>query len=200
MTMKKSTRSILLASVLIGSFGMTAYAEDAKTPIEVKGTVTSGSDTPTISPSTSTLTPPSSTTFYGNPASSISGGVVIPADTAYLYTSGTVPPVLNKDGSTIYERYGDTKTQAVGILKSIEKQLADQGLTMKDVVYLRAYLTADAAKENKFDFAGWNEAYGEFFNNEKNEVKTARSTVGVAGLVNADWLIEIEAVAVYPKK
>lgn len=201
MTMKKNIRSVLLASVLIGSFGMTAYAEDAKPPIEVKGTVTSVSDTPSaISSATSALTPPSSTTFYGNPASSISGGVIIPADTAYLYTSGTVPPVLNKDGSTIYERYGDTKTQAVGILKSIEKQLADQGLTMKDVVYLRAYLTADAAKENKFDFAGWNEAYGEFFNNENNEVKTARSTVGVAGLVNADWLIEIEAVAVYPKK
>ena len=38
----------------------------------------------------------------------------------------------------------------------------------------------------------------EFFNNEKNAAKTARSTVGVQSLVSPDWLIEIEAVAVYP--
>jgi len=31
-------------------------------------------------------------------------------------------------------------------------------------------------------------------------VKTARSTVGVAALVNPDWLIEVEAVAVYPAR
>ena len=195
--MKKTIRSIMLASVLIGSFSMTAYAENA--PIEVTGvtSVTSTTPAPTTTPAVTTA---SGATFYGSPTSSISSGTIVPEGAAYLYTSGTVPPVLNKEGSTIYERYGDTKTQAVGVLKSIEKQLADQGLTMKDVVYLRAYLVADAAKENKFDFAGWNEAYGEFFNNEKNAVKPARSTVGVAGLVSSDWLIEIEAVAVYPKK
>ncbi|WP_211746961.1 RidA family protein [Paenibacillus sp. Marseille-Q4541] len=196
--MKKTIRSILLASVLMGSFGMTAYAENA--PIEIKGTVNSVSTTPAPSTPAPVVTTTSGTTFYGNPTSTISSGTIVPSGASYLYTSGTVPPVLNKDGSTLYERYGDTKTQAVGVLKSIEKQLADQGLTMKDVVYLRAYLVADAAKENKFDFAGWNEAYGEFFNNEKNAVKPARSTVGVAGLVSSDWLIEVEAVAVYPKK
>ena len=57
---------------------------------------------------------------------------------------------------------------------------------------------ADPAKENKIDVAGWNAAYGEVFNTAANPVKTARSTVGVAALVNADWLIEIEAFAVYP--
>lgn len=197
--MKKTIRSMMLAGVLMGSFGMTAYAENA--PIEVKGTVTSvTSNSPAPNTSTSAVAPASGATFYGSPTSSISSGTIVPEGAAYLYTSGTVPPVLNKEGSTIYERYGDTKTQAVGVLKSIEKQLADQGLTMKDVVYLRAYLVADTAKENKFDFAGWNEAYGEFFNNEKNAVKPARSTVGVAGLVSSDWLIEIEAVAVYPRK
>ena len=35
-------------------------------------------------------------------------------------------------------------------------------------------------------------------NTAANPVKTARSTVGVTALVNADWLIEIEAFAVYP--
>ncbi|MDQ0921105.1 RidA family protein [Paenibacillus sp. V4I5] len=137
--------------------------------------------------------------FYGNPASSISAGVSVPAGSSYLFTSGTVPPVLNKEGKTVYERYGDTKTQGIGIIKEIEKQLKDKGLTLADVAYLRVYITADAAKEGKFDYQGWFDAYAQFFGNETNPVKPARSTVGVAGLVNSDWLIEIEAVAVYPK-
>ncbi|MBJ6363917.1 RidA family protein [Paenibacillus sp. MAHUQ-46] len=137
--------------------------------------------------------------FYGNPASPISSAVAIPAGVATFHTSGTVPPVLNKAGKTVYERYGDTKTQGIGVLKEIEKQLKEQGLTIKDVVYLRVYLVADAAKGNKIDYTGWFDAYAQFFDNKSNPVKTARSTVGVAGLVNPDWLIEIEAVAVYPK-
>lgn len=138
--------------------------------------------------------------FYGSPASPISGGVSVPAGSAYLFTSGTVPPVLNKDGKTIYERYGDTKTQGIGILTEMKKQLMAKGLSMEDVIYLRVYLVADAAKEGKIDYQGWFDAYAQFFNTKDNPVKTARSTVGVAGLVNPDWLIEIEAVAVYPKK
>jgi enamine deaminase RidA (YjgF/YER057c/UK114 family) len=35
-------------------------------------------------------------------------------------------------------------------------------------------------------------------NNATNPVKTARSTVGVAALVNAAYLVEVEAFAVYP--
>lgn len=137
--------------------------------------------------------------FYGNPSSSIAAGVSVPAGASYLFTSGTVPPVINKEGKTIYERYGDTKTQGIGILKEIEKQLKEKGLTLADVAYLRVYVTADAAKDNKFDYQGWFDAYAQFFGTEANPVKPARSTVGVAGLVNSDWLIEIEAVAVYPK-
>ena len=46
---------------------------------------------------------------------------------------------------------------------------------------------------------GWSAAYGEVFGTPANPTKPARSTVGVVALVNADWLIEIEAFAVYPK-
>lgn len=192
--MNKKIKSLTLAAVLMTSLSATAYAAD-KAPIVVQGTVSVAESAPAQA-----ALPDNGTVFYGNPSSSISGGVIVPEGAAYLYTSGTVPPVLNKDGKTVYERYGDTKTQAAGVLASIEKHLEEQGLSMKDVVYLRAYLTADAAKEGKFDYAGWNEAYGEFFNNDKNPIKPARSTVGVASLVSSDWLIEIEAVAVFPKK
>lgn len=178
----KKIKSILAITLLSAAISATAYAAvDTNTPNRYPAE------------------PIHETEFYGSPSSSISSGVSVPAGAAYLYTSGTVPPALNKEGKTVYERYGDTKTQAEGILKSIQSQLAEKGLTMKDVVYLRAYVAADPAKENKFDFAGWNEAYAKYFNNKDNPVKVARSTVGVAGLVSTDYLIEIEAVAVYPK-
>lgn len=144
--------------------------------------------------------PPHAVTFYGSPTSPISGGVAIPAGAAYVWTSGTVPPVVKADAPAgDIARFGDTKTQAVGVLKAIETQLAGQGLTMADVVYLRAYLVADPAK-GAIDTDGWNAGYREFFGTAANPTKPARSTVGVAALVNPLWLVEIEAFAVYPVK
>ncbi|WP_050183142.1 RidA family protein [Domibacillus robiginosus] len=134
-------------------------------------------------------------TFFGSSTSTISNSVAIPASHGQLLFSGTVPPLLNKDGATTYERYGDTKTQAVGILKNLEAQLKAKGLSMKDITYLRVYVVSDPNKGGKPDYQGWFDAYGQFFNTEENPRKTARSTVGVESLVNSDWLIEIEAVA-----
>ena len=146
------------------------------------------------------LQPPEAVTFLpGGTNSPISAAVAVPAGKALLYTSGTVPPVLDeKEPAGSRERYGDTKTQGIGALRQIEAQLKKAGLSLRDVVYLRVYLTADKAKEGRFDYPGWFEAYGQFFGNAENPVKPARSTVGVASLVNPDWLIEIEAVAAYP--
>ena len=142
---------------------------------------------------------PTQTTFYGSPNSNISSGVAIPAGKAYVWTSGTTPAPANAQAPAgSRERFGDTKTQAASILRSIGQQLERQGLTMKDVVYIRAYLVADAAKGNKIDTEGWNAAYNEVFNTAANPTKPARSTVGVSALVNSDWLIEIEAFAVFP--
>jgi enamine deaminase RidA (YjgF/YER057c/UK114 family) len=137
--------------------------------------------------------------FYGNAASPISSGVVVTAGHAQLWISGTTPPVLKADAPAgSRERYGDTKTQAAGILQKIEAQLKAQGLSMRDVVYVRAYLVADPTKENKIDTAGWNAAYTAVFGTSANPTKTARSTVGVTMLVNPDFLIELEAFAVFP--
>ncbi|MFD1957385.1 RidA family protein [Paenibacillus thailandensis] len=138
--------------------------------------------------------------YFGTPASSISSAVAIPKGVAAYWTSGTVPPLLNKEGTTVYERYGDTKTQAEGVLKTLEAGLKEQGLSLKDVTYLRVYIAPDAAKGGEYDYQGWFDAYAKFFNTEDNPTKPARSTVGVASLVNPDWLIEIEAFAAYPKQ
>ena len=79
--------------------------------------------------------PPAAVTFYGSPTSPIAGGVAIPAGAAWVWTSGTGPPVVNKDAPAgDIARFGDTKTQARGVLNSIETQLAAQGLTMADVL------------------------------------------------------------------
>jgi len=143
---------------------------------------------------------PDQVTFYGNPRSPISGGVVIPANRATLWTSGTVPAVADSEAAEgTRARYGDTYTQAKSILSRIGEQLTAQGLTTKDVVYVRAYLVADPEKDGKIDMEGWSKAYGEVFGTDQNPTKPARSTVGVAALVVSDWLIEIEAFAVFPE-
>ena len=142
--------------------------------------------------------PPSKVTFTGG-RGPISNAVAIPANAAVVWTSGTVPSVADTSapaGSTA--RYGDTKTQAISVLTAIEARLKEHGLTMKDVVYLRAYLVPDKGKGGTIDTRGWNDAYDQFFNNANNPVKPARSTVGVLALVNAAWLVEVEAFAVYP--
>jgi enamine deaminase RidA (YjgF/YER057c/UK114 family) len=145
--------------------------------------------------------PSGAVAFYGSPTSPISSGVVIPAGAAWVWTSGTVPPIRNKEAAAgSRERFGDTKTQATGVLDSIEEQLKKQGMGLKDVVYLRAYLVGDPALGGKLDMQGWSAAYGERFGTAANPTKPARSTVGVSALVNPDWLIEIEAFAVVPAK
>jgi enamine deaminase RidA (YjgF/YER057c/UK114 family) len=133
-------------------------------------------------------------------ASPISQGVAFPGNAAFYFTSGTVPPVIDPTAppNTI-EQYGDTYTQAKGALERIKTLLESQGLRLKDVAFLICYLVPDPALKGAVDYQGWFKAYGEYFNTSENPVKTARSTLGVQSLVNPGWLVEIEAIAVYPK-
>lgn len=145
--------------------------------------------------------PPRIVTFTGSAASSISSGVAFPKDAAYYFTSGTVPPAVDLTApATSRDRFGDTYTQAKGTLTRIKELLETQGLGLKDVAFLICYLVPDPAFNGQVDYQGWFRAYGEFFNTPDNPVKTARSTLGVQSLVNPGWLVEIEAIAVYPRK
>lgn len=144
--------------------------------------------------------PPEKVDFMGTAQSNISSSVAIPEGAAWVWTSGTVPNVADRNapaGSP--QRYGDTKTQALSALAEVETRLKARGLTMKDVVFLRCYLVPDKTKGNVMDFAGWNEAYGQYFNNATNPTKPTRSTLAVVALAGPDFLVEIEAVAVYPR-
>ena len=153
-----------------------------------------------VQESGSDATAPEQVEFYGNPNSPISGGVVIPANRAYVWTSGTGPGLADPDAERgSRARYGDTRTQAASTLARIEGQLAEQGLTMRDVVYIRAYIVPDPENGDRMDMRGWGTSFGEVFGTDENPTKPARSTVGVAALAVPGWLIEIEAFAVFPE-
>lgn len=136
--------------------------------------------------------------YLGKPSSSIASAVIVPADKKYYWSSGSTGPMVDSTATEgARERFGDTKTQSIGILTRFKETLAESGLSLKDVTYLRVYITPDRAT-GEIDFKGWYEAYALFFGTEENPVKPSRSTIGIAGLAHPDKFIEIELVAVYP--
>ncbi|WP_276374963.1 RidA family protein [Chryseolinea sp. H1M3-3] len=135
--------------------------------------------------------------YRGNPTSAISSSVTIPAGKKYFYSSGTLGPVVDSTAANgSRERYGDTKTQALGILEKFKTDLGKEGLSLSNIVFMRVYVAPDT-KTGKMDFQGWFDAYGQYFGTKDNPIKPSRSTIGVAQLVNPDRFIEIEIVAVY---
>lgn len=135
--------------------------------------------------------------FRGNPSSAISSSVTIPAGKKYFYSSGTLGPVVDSTAvAGTRERYGDTKTQALGILEKFKTDLGKEGLTLANIVFMRVFVAPDP-KIGKTDFQGWFDAYAQYFGTKDNPMKPARSTLGVASLVSPDRFIEIEIVATY---
>jgi enamine deaminase RidA (YjgF/YER057c/UK114 family) len=82
------------------------------------------------------------------------------------------------------------------VLQSIQKTLAEQHLTLADVVLMHAYLAGDPSKGGKMDFAGFMAGYTQFFGTKDQPNKPARSAMQVAALALPGALIEIEVVAV----
>ena len=78
------------------------------------------------------------------------------------------------------------EVQTREVLLNIERNLAKEGATLKDVVDITSFLV------NMNDFAGYNKAYAEFFNAETGP---ARTTVAVHQLPHPDLVVEIKATA-----
>jgi enamine deaminase RidA (YjgF/YER057c/UK114 family) len=136
-------------------------------------------------------------TFQGNPKSSISSSVVVEAGKKFYFSSGSTAPVADSTAvEGTRERYGDTMTQAIGILEKFKTTLEAQGLGLKDVVFMRVYIAPDT-KTSEIDFQGWFDAYAKYFGTKENPTKPTRSTLGIAQLVNPEKFIEIEIVAVF---
>ena len=129
----------------------------------------------------------------------IAAAVEVPAGKTTVYVSGKVPTMVDASAPRdSVAAYGDTRTQTLSVLKVIEAQLKDLGLTMGDVVKMQVFLAGDPGNEGKMDFAGFMEAYSQFFGTEAQPNLPARSTMQVAALVNPGFLVEIEVTAVRP--
>jgi enamine deaminase RidA (YjgF/YER057c/UK114 family) len=117
----------------------------------------------------------------------ISEGVWV-GDTLYL--SGAI------DSSVAKGQPGDTETQTVHVLDTIKRELAEQHLTLGDVVMMHAYLAGDSAQGGKMDFAGFMKGYTQYFGTKDQPHKPARSAMQVAALALPGALVEIEVIAV----
>lgn len=96
--------------------------------------------------------------------------------------SGTAP--IGPDRKTVGP--GDPSAQARRCLEIIRSALESAGSSLSDVVRTRIYLTRIS------DWEKVGEVHGEFFRN----VRPASTMIQVAGLIDPEWLVEIEADAV----
>jgi 2-aminomuconate deaminase len=83
----------------------------------------------------------------------------------------------------------DIREQTRAVIENIAGILQAAGAGLDDVVQVTSYLV------NMNDFGGYNEVYGEFF----DESGPARTTVAVHQLPHPHLLIEIQAVAYVPQ-
>jgi len=103
------------------------------------------------------------------------------AQGAFLFVAGQIP-IDPRSGQVIQ---GDIKAQTRQVLTNLQAILSEAGLHLGNVVKTTVFL------KDMNEFAGMNEVYADFFNNEP----PARSTIEVARLPR-DVKVEIEAIAV----
>jgi len=126
--------------------------------------------------------------------SPISRAVGVPPGATTYYLSGQMPTVVDPAApADSRQAYGDTRTQTRTTLERLDGILRDLGMSMRNVVHVRACLVADPDKGNRMDFEGFNAGYADFFASQPDG-HPARMVYQVAGLVNPGWLLEIEAM------
>lgn len=131
----------------------------------------------------------------------IARAVEVPAGTTLVFHSGTTPGPANASapqGTAAY--WGDTKAQTLSVFARIKESLDTLGLGFGDVVSMTVYLVGDPAMGGKMDFAGFMEAYSQFYGTPEQPRLPTRSTVQVAGLVQPGMLVEIEVTLARPPK
>ncbi|MFF0264346.1 RidA family protein [Kribbella sp. NPDC004536] len=84
----------------------------------------------------------------------------------------------------------DIRVQTRAVLENIRDVLAAVGAGLEDLVSVTTYLVS------MNDFGGYNEVYGEFF----DETGPARTTVAVHQLPHPQLLIEISGIAAIPHR
>jgi 2-aminomuconate deaminase len=114
----------------------------------------------------------------------------------FIFVSGTSSrrPDNTIAGVDIIDEMGtkrlNIETQTHEVLKNIDSNLQKVGASIKDVVDVTTFLV------NMNDFAGYNKAYGEFF---EKETGPTRTTVAVHQLPHPDLVVEIKVMAYKPQ-
>src|SRR5262249_35439682 len=106
-----------------------------------------------------------------------------------VYLSGQVS--VNERGEVVGK--GDLRRQTEQTYENLKHALTSVGATFRDVVKMNLYVVGLKPEQVPM----LREVRGRYVNAEQPPASTL---VGVSALVGADWLIEIEAVAVIPER
>lgn len=83
----------------------------------------------------------------------------------------------------------DIAVQTKAVIENVATILGEIGLSLADIVDVTTFLV------NMNDFAGYNQAYAEYFNSQDGPTRT---TVAVDQLPHPDLLVEIKVIAYKP--
>jgi enamine deaminase RidA (YjgF/YER057c/UK114 family) len=135
----------------------------------------------------------------GSTPSPIARAIEVPAGFRTIYHSGLVPAPADPKATQYSPQYwGNTKTQSLSVLTRLQDSLKSMGLGFGDVVKMTVFLGGDPATGGRMDFAGFMEAYSQYFGTKEQPNRPARSTVQVANLVSPGMLVEIEVILAKP--
>ncbi|WP_018654994.1 Rid family hydrolase [Actinomadura flavalba] len=197
--------------LLLGVAGTASAAPEAKPakpphPLQVRPALPAGATNPSIADGVAVGSLVGTYTASGlGPATA---NAAAPAGSPERFVKWTeLPP-----GVTL------TEAQSLNVFEQITANLRAQGLTLRDVISMRAYLSNPPGTDIA-DFAGWNRAYRQYFANTDlatkkvvpvplgtappaapifvNPARPSRVTLEVANLPVAGWLVEVEVVAAY---
>ncbi len=114
----------------------------------------------------------------------VAGDFIFVSGTSSRRPDNTIAGVemIDEMGTKRLDIYEQTKA----VLQNIDRNLQTVGASLKDVVEVSSFLV------NMNDFAGYNQAYGEFF---EKATGPARTTVAVHQLPHPDLVVEIKVVA-----
>jgi len=113
----------------------------------------------------------------------------------FLFVSGTSArradnTIAGAEADEFGTTHLDIQEQTKAVIENVRDILAGVDAQLKDIVEITTYLV------NMNDFAGYNEVYGKYFDNNG----PARTTVAVHQLPHPHLLIEIRAMAYKPEK
>ncbi|MEO0422044.1 MAG: Rid family hydrolase [Pseudomonadota bacterium] len=120
--------------------------------------------------------------------------------TTLIHHSGLTPRPVDPDAERFSKAYwGDTKTQAMSVFSRMEASLENLGVGFGDIIKMTVFLVGTEETGGRLDFAGFMEAYTQYFGTEEQPNLPARSAVQVAGLAAPGMLVEVEVIIARPE-